>query len=238
MNERQMELAREKAKRLRYKKPAARGMTLDEIRTRLSDIREEIGELDGLLWDEEMLEELLGSEEDAFEFKVAFSDLESDCERMQEALEEMGNLLFMADEDAEEVFDRFFPAARYSGDFYGFDEYQGDYYALEYYETDAAEKAARDRIKRLTKDQLLDAAGACCRIMRQYLALDYRHDCLSAALEVLHGRQEELIRITKVIDELYEKAEQKTHGFQFNIYKEVFDLDRALDQLPVRFWVE
>ena len=238
MTERQAELGREKARRLRYKRPAAKGLTLYEMRERLSDIQAEAADLGDLLWDDDMLEEVLGSEEDAFEFRLAFADLRSDCEQMEEALDALGDLFYISDDEAGEIFERFFPAVRDDRDLYGFDAAEGDFYPLTYWETDAAEKAARERIKKLTKDQLLDAAGAACRILRQYLALDYRHECLSAALEVLHGKQDELIRITQEIERLYEAAETASDGFKWDFSREIRELDQALSQLPERVWIE
>lgn len=231
------EMARKKARALRYKKPICK-TTFEGILDELSEIEEQIGEYTGLLWDDDMLEELLGSEEDAFEFKMAFSDLQSECERMRDDVNALGELMYMDDDQAVATFDLFFPAAGDSGDMYGFDAYEGDYYRLDSdWERDEAHREALAKLKRLTKDQLMDVAGACLRIERQHLALAYRYDCLSAALDILQEKQNGLLQLVKEIEEAYKDAEYALeNGFTFD--RSVSRLDDALRNVPDRMWIE
>ena len=98
-----------KAKQLRYKKPIVRELNLDGI---LSELWDMINVCSDIHWydnDEESLVNALdGDEDEAYEFKMAFSDLEAEIEQFQEDLE---------DEYITEYFDIFFPAvgARYAG---------------------------------------------------------------------------------------------------------------------------
>ena len=233
------EQARKKARAMRYKKPVCR-VTFENIQCLLSEIQENAAMYSGELWDDDTLEELLGSEEEAFEFKMSFADLENDCEQMQEAISSLGNLMYMDDDQAVATFDLFFPAAGGDGygELYGYDAYDDDYYALDsVWERDEAQKAALDKLKRLTKDQLIDTAGACLRIARQYMALEYRYDCLSGALEILRGKQDGLLQTVKGIEEAYDKAEYAIkNGFVFE--QSIRDLDQRLRNIPDRIWVE
>ncbi len=231
------EEARKKARNLRYKKPICR-TTFESICDELSEIEDRIGDYTGSLWDDDTLEELLGSEEDAFEFKMAFNDLQFECQRMREDIDALGDLLYMDDDQAVATFDLFFPAAGDSGDMFGYDEYEGDYYRLDGdWERDAAHREAVAKIKRLTKDQLLEVAGACLRIERQHIALAYRYDCLSAAMDILRGKQEGLLQLAKEIEEAYKEAEYAiAKGFKFD--QSVHRLDRALADVPDRMWIE
>ena len=134
-----------KAKQLRYKKPIARGLNIDTIQSELYDMGSACEEIHWYDNDEESLVNALdGDEDDAYEFKMAFSDLEAEIEQFQEDL----NSEYISD-----YFDVFFPAvgARYLGGYLGFDQYEGDYYGLEPYEYSWAENEAAKKITSLTK---------------------------------------------------------------------------------------
>jgi hypothetical protein len=233
------EQARKKARAMRYKKPVCR-ITFENIQCLLSEIQENTAMYVGELWDDDTLEELLGSEEDAFEFKMSFADLETECEQMQEAISSLGDLMYMDEDQAVATFDLFFPAAGGDGygELYGYDEFEGDYYALDSdWERDESKHEAMKKLKRLTKDELIDTAGTCLRIARQYMALEYRYDCLSGALEILRGHQDGLLQTVKGIEEAYEKAEYAIrNGFEFD--QSIYDLDQRLKNIPDRIWVE
>lgn len=74
-----------KAKQLRYKKPIARGLNIETIQSELWDM---ISACEDIHWydsDEESLVNALdGDEDEAYEFKIAFSDLEAEIEQFQE----------------------------------------------------------------------------------------------------------------------------------------------------------
>lgn len=233
------EAARQKARQMRYKKPVCK-ITFENIQNLLWEIQGNAAEYSTELYDDDTLEELLGSDEDAFEFRMAFNDLENDCERMSEAIESLGDLMYMDDEQAVATFDIFFPAAGGDGygELYGYDEYEDDYYALDSgWEQNAAQRTAMDRLKRLTKEQLVETAGKCLRIARQYMALEYRYDCLSGAFDILKGKQDGLLKMAKSIESAYEDAAYAlANGFCFD--ESVRNLDRALEHVPDRMWIE
>jgi len=231
------EEARKRARGFRYKKPVCRDLCMESIRCALSDMEEEAGEIDGMLWDDDTLEELLGDEDEAFEFKMAFRDLQSDLQSMAEALQELDRLMYT--DDAEELFDLFFPAVGGDGaTLYGYDEYESDYFPLDSWEAEAATREAAKKLKRLTKEQLLDTAGVCLRIARQFLALQYRHDCLSAAFDILRGQQEGLLQLVRKVEEAWAAADRATDGFRNDWGSELWELDRVLSNVPERLWVE
>ena len=138
-----------------------------------------------------------------------------------------------ASDNVPHIFDLFFPAINGDDGYLGFDSYEG-----EYYEGEAARKLARKKVTRLTKEQLLDAAGQCMRIARQYLAIKYRYQCLKSAIDVLSQENLTLLRVVKGIDEAYDKAEKESHGFQFTFCESCRQLDRMLSELPDQFWIE
>ena len=129
------ETKRMKAKNLRYKKPAAKGLTLDGIREALWGIREACDDVQYYIEedDETLVNALDGDEDDAFEFKMMFADLTAECEQMDRDLQETY---------IPEYFDLFFVAVNKGGEMLGFDAYEQDYYGLSSFEGELANKEA------------------------------------------------------------------------------------------------
>jgi hypothetical protein len=141
-------------------------------------------------------------------------------------------------DDPPVLFDCFFPAINYNDRMWGYDVEEHDYYGLEICQEDAARDAARKRMTRLTKDKLLECAGQCMEIARQYLSLRARYDGLSTALAILKGEFEASLEMVAHIESLYAEAEKETHGFKFNWGKALDRFESALYDLPERLWVE
>ncbi len=221
-----------KAKQIRYKKPIARGLNIDTIQSELYDMVSACEEIHWYDNDEESLVNALdGDEDEAYEFKMAFSDLDAELEQFQEDL----NSEYISD-----YFDVFFPAvgARYLGGYLGFDQYEGDYYGLEPYEYSWAENEAAKKIMSLTKKEILETVGQCLKIAYQYMAIRYRYDCLDAAIEILRGENMERIKIIKGIEEQYLIAEKSSEGFKWKHNKEIYKLDDMIQQVPQEYWIQ
>lgn len=221
-----------KAKQLRYKKPIASGLNIDTIQSELWDM---ISTCEDIHWydndEESIVNAIDGDEDEAYEFKMAFSDLEAELEQFQADLER---------EYISDYFDVLFPAvgARYAGGYFGFDQYEGDYYGLEPYEYSLAEDEAAKKIMSLTKMEILEAVGQCLKISYQYMAIRYRYDCLEAAIEILRGENMERIKIVKGIEEQYLIAEKSSDGFKWKYDKEVGKLDNMILQVPQEYWIQ
>lgn len=237
------EKRREKARGLRYRKPAVKDLNLASIREQLSDIEEACSDVhwycdseDG--WDT-LLNALDGDDSDAWEFKIAFSDLEGQCDRMREDLDQVIDW----DATLEDHFDLFFAgigAGSVGGGMIGYDEYVEDYYGLEPgWESEAAVQAGREKLKRLTKDQLIDLMGQAFRIAVNFLSLRTRFDDLKAAMDILREQNTALLQQVRAIEEIYEKAEAEgfsEHGWRESESEKA--LDRLLAALPDRAWIE
>lgn len=232
--EKEYEVLREKAKGFRYKKPIAKQMNLLYINERVSEMMEACSEVQWFVEsDENLVSALEGDEDDAFEFKMAFSDLYADLERFSDELN--------YDAWVPDCFDELFPAVK-SGDVFGgylgFDSYESDYFGLEPYMYGAAEREAEKRILRLTKNDLLQAVGACLKVYSQFVGIEYRYDCLSASMDILRGKNAGILKMVKAIDEQYEKAEESTQHFELNYSKDLRDLDRMLAEVPQEYWIQ
>ena len=221
-----------KAKQIRYKKPIVRDLNLDTIQLELDDMIEVCYEIHWYDDDEESLVNALnGDEDEAYEFKMAFSDLEAELNQFQEDLRE---------EYVSEYFDTLFPAvgASYAGGYLGYDEYEGDYFGIEPYEYSYAETEAAKKIMRLTKAEILEAVGQCLKIAYSYIAIRYRYDCMEAAIEILRGENMERIQIIKGIEEQYLIAEKESEGFRWKNNIEIRKLDDMLQEVPQEYWIQ
>lgn len=223
---------REKARNLRYRKPIVRDLNLEHITEALWEIQEACGEIrwfvDSDDGEDTLISALTGDEEEAWEFKQAFAMLEAEANEMADDLEE---------EWVPECFDAFFCAiggADVGGGMLGFDEFEGDYFGLSGYETRLAEDLTSERVQRMTKKDLLDAAGQCFRVAMSYQGLQSRYDNLKAAIDILRGENKSLLQMVKDIEKAYEKAEEA----DFYGYDENEELNRLLEALPDRAWVE
>lgn len=227
------ETKREKAKRLRYRKPIVKDLNLMTIQERLWDIQDEC---ESVRWyfdtdEETLINALDGNEDEAYEFKMMFADLCVECDKMREDLK---------DEWVPECFDRFFVAIGAGEDFgglLGYDSYEQDYFGLscsDVYAEDESKKA----LKQLTKDDLIAAARQCLRIYQSYIALSYRYDCLKTAMDILRDQNTGYLQMVNQIEEVYEKANSKSFGFEFKHVKEVKRLDEILKKLPDEAWLQ
>ena len=234
-----------KAEAMRWRKPVHTELRWENITDRIYELQDECANVRWMAEDEEILLEALdGDEEAVFELKMAFSDLSAECERMAEELEEVRRYQYAysigTDEDGEEVpnlFDLFFVATA-SGDLYGYDSYVEDYMPLQSFTYDAARDTAAKALKRLTKDQLLNCAGLCIDIARNYMALTNRYDHISGALDILKGQNEGYLEMVKHLEEAYDAAEKETDGFKYSFGNALYSFDKALSDLPDRLWIE
>lgn len=221
-----------KAKQLRAKKPIARDLNLDTIQSEIWDM---ISVCEDIHWydndQESLVNALDGDEDEAFEFKMMFSDLEADLEQFQSDLDE---------QYVTEYFDILFPAcgARYAGGYMGFDQYEGDYFGLEPYDYTIAEDEAVKKVTSLTKKDLLEIVGQCLKIVYSYIALRYRYDCIEAAIEILRGENMEKVKAVKAVEEQYLIADKSSQGFKWQYDAEVRKFDDLIREIPGEYWLQ
>lgn len=211
----EISVIREKARQKRYKKPIHSTFNLDSIRENLYEMQNECQDVSWFFegGDENLLEELIGGEDEVREFKFMFSGLEFDIERMQEDLE---------NEWIPDFFDIFFPAVSdNSSDLLGFDEYVEDYMGISIDFTKWAIEEARTKMKRFTKDQLFEGATVCFRIALCYLAIQNRYEDLRASMDIIRGQNKAELEVLKSINELYERADEASEHFRYKYNAEV-----------------
>ena len=189
------ELRAEKARNLRYKRPALASMGQDE----LSDIIEACDEISYYANqdDDTLLCDLLGSEEEAFEFRMAFADLSGKASQLYDALQEAGW-------DNYDDCTVALIGNRYNA--IGFDSYEEDYFALTGYDSELAQAEAGKRLMRLTKADMIATIGQSIGILVAYLDVRQDYDYLKAAIDVLRGENASLLRQIKACEAAYEDA--------------------------------
>ena len=236
------EIIATKAKAMRFKKPMSKELNWYSIREYAWQIQNDCADIRWMTEDEEQLVDLMdGDEEQAFEFRMAFSDLSNQCEEFLEELQELQRYDFMStdsdDEDEATWFDLFFPAIG-SDDMMGYDVLEQDYFRLDRYEEEWAEKEARKKLKRLTKDQLFDLAGMALGIARNYMSLSYRYDCLKNSIDILKGKNESYLHIVKAIEEGWKAWEFESDKGKWKDTNAERAFDQMLQNIPERLWIE
>ena len=226
------ELKQQKAKNLRYKHPIMQYMSLDYIRSQIWDMMDTISDVQWFADDiESLTNALAGDEDEAYQFRMAFSDLAAELEQFQNDLDEAW---------IPDYFDDLFPATGVDcfGGWLGYDTEERDYFGLDPYEYGLAQKEAEKRICRMTKQELLEAVGACLKVYASFTALRYRYDCLEASLKIIQERNLEGLKLVKAIEEQYEKAEEDSKHFKYDWGKEVRRLDQMIGNVPQEYWVQ
>ena len=236
------EITATKSKAMRYKKPMSKELNWYSIREYAWQIQNDCADIRWMTEDEDQLVDLMdGDEEQAFEFRMAFSDLSNQCEEFLEELQELQRYDFMStdsdDEDEATLFDLFFPAIG-ADDMYGYDVLEQDYFRLDRYEEEWAEKEARKKLKRLTKDQLFDLAGMALGIARNYMSLSYRYDCLKNSIDILKGKNESYLQIVKAIEEGWKAWEFESDKGKWKDTNAERAFDQMLQNIPERLWIE
>ena len=222
------ETKKNKARNLRYKKPIAKDANLDFIKQDLWDMQETCEEVrwyeDSDDGEDSLVQALLGDEDEAYEFKMAFADLCAECERMMDDLDE---------EWIPDCFDIFFVAAGAGtfSDILGWDSHEGDYFGIDCMDG-FAEDEAKKKLKKMTKDELIAAARQGFKVYQAYIGLRNRYDSLSAAIDILRDKNAGIIHVVKEIDKLYEAAAGSGDWSKASV-----EWKRYTDTLPQEAWI-
>lgn len=221
----------EKARALAYKRPALATLGYRAVMEELEEIQEACDEVQ--YWidsdDGTLLDAFDGDTEQEWEFKMAFSELSSNCytllDRIYDSVE------------SEEDFDDCTVALignRY--EMVGYDSFQEDYFSLTEFQAELAEKEAGKRIMRLTKKEMLAHIGLALGILLAFFDLRHQYDYLKAAMDVLRDENHSLIQLLKDIDGAYQAAASAEYEYQARPLWEKFQ--RMTRDLPERIWVE
>lgn len=221
--------AAEKARNMRYKCPMLASLGWSEIQFELNDIEEACGAVHYFVDDENdsLVAALDGDEDEAFEFRMTFSDVEGKCELLRRAIDEIDT----GDDSFEDYFNMCTVALignRY--DVLGYDGYQEDYMSLCRYEANLAVTEAGKRLMRMTKQEIIASIGQCVGILFAFFDLRLQYQTIEASMAVLREENMSVLKTVKEIEAAYERASDN-HG-------EDDEFNRLLKELPERIWLE
>lgn len=223
---------REKARNLRYKRPAMASLGAEFILNELDEIREACSDVHYYMDDEDsLLAALDGDVEEEFEFRLAFADLEGQAENLARALEDIG----WYEKDGVEFDDCLVALIGNRYEVIGFDAVVEDYFSLCDYDEDLAYTEAGERLMRLTKKEMLSRIGQTVGITMAVLDLRQQYDYLKATMDILRGENQSILKVVKEIEEVYKQAEAENFD---EWYASTKRLDQLLAMLPDRAWLE
>ena len=213
----------ERARMLRYKHSALAFAGYDQM---INDLYEIESACSDVHWydndDETLIAALDGNEEEAYEFKMAFGELESKCEE----------LLSQLNDDWRSHISEYYDDCTVAliGNRYkvlGFDTVEEDYYSITSYESDLATTEAGKRVMRWNKNEMLANIGQCVGIMLAYVDLKQQYDQLETTMNILRDENMTVINLIKEINKVYNDLPDSSNEF-----------DRLVSQLPDRIWLE
>lgn len=224
----------ERARNLRYKRAALASMGFDSIWSELDDIREKCATIHW--WtdqdDETLLNALDGDDDDVWEFKMTFSDLEAKADRLFETIYDLTRY----EDNFGQTYDDCTVALigrRYCT--IGFDGFEEDYFALTKYEGELAQTESGKRLMRKTKAEIISTVGQCLGILIAFLDLRQQYDYLKATFDILRDENTSMLQQIKAIDAAYENM-VKADWYERPEAEKQFD--QLMAALPDRAWIE
>lgn len=223
-----------RTRNMRYKRPALASMGFDAMRTELWNIRDACEDIH---WftdqdDDTLLNALDGEEDEVWEFKMAFSDMEAKADRLERIISEY----YWDGSRLRDVYDDCTVALignRYK--VLGYDYVEEDYFALLSYDEKLAQTEAGKRLMRHTKADMLSTIGQCVGILVAFLDLRQQYDYLKATFDILRDENTSLLQTIKNIDAAYNAV---TVDWRHCSQETIRRFDALLNDLPDRAWVE
>ena len=230
----------DRCRNLRYKKPALAELNYLEIISSLSSMSEECNEIHWAYDDDETLINAFdGNEEDAFEFKMLFGDLETEIDRLLDAI----NDAFEYQESPERDFNDM--AVALIGNTYrlvGYDDYEEDYFSLMIGQHDIACSEAGKRVMRMTKAEMLSQIGQVLGFILSYQNVSMKYEALKSTIDIFRDNNMSILQVIKDIETAYKamfegEAYESVTGWWLDKKAEKH-FDKLVDELPDRYWVE
>lgn len=227
------EQALERAKALRYKRPALATLGWYTITQEIQDIIDACEDIRWIEDSSDVVQEVLsGDEDEGTGYRMDFAQLAGDAERLQSA---MWDAFGEESEDGNTSFDDC-TVALLGNQFecIGYDSIEHDYYHLTRYEDDLAQKESAKRVMRMTKAEMISTIGQNLGLLIAFYDLRQRYDYAKAALATATEHNLDTLRTVKAIEEAYEAW---CDGGCLIYGNESKQLERAANDLPDVFWI-
>ena len=224
----------DRCRSLRYKRPALAELGYRVIISRLETIQEECSEIHWAFDDDETLINAFdGNEDEAYEFKMMFADVESTAMRLSDALYDE----FSYDDDPEREFNDMSVALignRYN--MVGYDGYEEDYSALTGYDAEIAATEAGKRVMRKTKSEMLASIGQVMGIILAFQDVQLKFDYLHATVDIFRDENISILQVIKDIETKYNALFDGTTRDKKQRANSEFE--RLTAELPPKYWAE
>lgn len=221
------QVRRNKAKNLRYKKAAVSGLTLWEIREKLGEITEACDEV--VYWmdsdDQTLIDALDGDLDDVDRFKADFAVLSADADRMNDDLYNV----YVRETPFDDILVTSGIDQQRGMSLLGYDEFEGDYFGIENWMRDWAEKESVKRLKRLTKEQLLEAMAQTVAVTFAFLGIQSRYQDLKAAMDILRAQNKEYLDSVKLLNELHAQLWNEWGHMDYKVERQ---MDAIIQRMP------
>ena len=225
----------EKARDLRYKRPALDCLGAAFMEERLSEIIEACDDVQYFMDSDgkTLLDALDGDDDEAFEFQMMFADLSGDAYKLSEQVMEWGfDQQDYDDVTVAMVGERF--------NLVGFDTYETDYFHLVGgYSDEWAQEESYKRLMAKTKKELLECVRRNWCVFLAFFDLDQRYRHLQATMDILRGDNAAMLAVIRDIETKYDAMFEKWDSSWKHIDRKAEQkFDRLLEHLPDRAWIE
>ncbi len=226
------ETRRKKAEALRYKKTMVNGLSFWQIQDSLEEMGEECEEV--AYWSGSDLETLIdaldGDYDDALRFQLDFAQLSADIERMYDDLNDIND-----PERFDDILVTSGVGAMPGYEVLGFDIVEEDYFGIDAWMRGWAEKESVRRLKRLTKDGILEQMGQTLCIVFAYLGIQSRYQDLKASMDILRAQNKEYLDAVKAINEIYDQIDWTEYRPEWS--KAARQIDSIAQRMPQEAWL-
>lgn len=215
----------ERTRPLRWKRGALASMGYDTMLEELETIQEQCDEVTYYAEDmDTLISALDGEEEEALEFRWAFSDLSAKADRLTEQLYDL---------DQQDYDDCTVALIGNRYELVGYDSVEEDYRHLTRYEADLSATESGKRLMRHTKAEMISMIGQAVGTLLVFFDLRQQYDYLKATMDILTDDNQSIIRQMKEIEQLYERVTD-IHPAQVDVER----FDWMVSMLPGRMWIE
>ena len=228
----------EQCRSLMYKRSMVNELNYFEINESLMDMTEVCSNIHYAFDDDETLINAFdGNEDQAHEFIMTFSDLDSEVERLYESFEEM----YRYEDDPERKFNDM--TVSLIGEWFkllGFDSYRNDYFSFDNpISEEVAADESRKRIMRKTKKEILDEIGLTMALIIRYIDIKSRFECMRATIDIFQNKNIAVLGVLKDINDKYRGLFDKSGELDDRHKgKEIREFDKIVGELPEKYWIE
>ena len=216
----------ERSRDLRYKRGALASMGYQSMFDELEQITEACDNVAYYTDDmDTLIDALDGNDEEAYEFRMAFSDLSARATDLMEHIYEV---------DRQEYDDCTVALIGNRYEMVGYDGFEEDYFSLTGYEAELSTTEAGKRLMRHTKKEMLSMIGQALGILLAFLDLRQQYDYLKATMDILTDSNHSILKQIREIEAAYEKV----GAVKYPARKDMEAFDRMTALLPERMWVE